>query len=344
MFLGGKGMIKIGDFAKIFGITVRAIRYYEEMGLLKPCYVDIYSGYRYYDEKNVEELSKILYLKDLGFSLEAIKDFDDKSIQNQYNEYQNKINEIKEKMYTLKQLSKNIEGDVYMESFVNDEKAIGKWNLIGIAKSKELYYEEKILEDKDFKIKELYLMENGEKYWTISWTKGSIIISNRKNSYEIENNKMFVKIISPMDNEDFKIAIYEKENSEKYTKEQIRIRDNINMQFEPDKEIVGFWKAIDIVMNPKEFSTEKSDEKADLFLDRISFSPDGRAVVEFNDDEHSVKNTKYTSSYIMNVLFEDTASCYKYLDENKNYIALEWKSGDYIFGGIVIGYYILKRI
>lgn len=40
-------MIKIGDFAKIFNISIKTVRFYEEKGLITPAFVDIYSGYRY---------------------------------------------------------------------------------------------------------------------------------------------------------------------------------------------------------------------------------------------------------------------------------------------------------
>lgn len=43
--------LRIGGFANVVGISVKTIRFYEEKGLLKPAYIDKYTGYRYYDEK-----------------------------------------------------------------------------------------------------------------------------------------------------------------------------------------------------------------------------------------------------------------------------------------------------
>lgn len=40
-------MLKIGDFAKRSGVSVKTLRYYDELGLLKPARVDERSGYRY---------------------------------------------------------------------------------------------------------------------------------------------------------------------------------------------------------------------------------------------------------------------------------------------------------
>jgi len=65
-------LIKIGDLAKKFNITTRALRFYEERGLLYPAKKDKNNEYRYYDESSARQLSKILFLKDLEFSLEEI--------------------------------------------------------------------------------------------------------------------------------------------------------------------------------------------------------------------------------------------------------------------------------
>ena len=65
-------MIKIGDFARLSQVTVRTLRYYEEVGLLKPVQVDRYTGYRYYQMDQLPRLNRILALKDLGFALDQI--------------------------------------------------------------------------------------------------------------------------------------------------------------------------------------------------------------------------------------------------------------------------------
>jgi len=65
-------MFKIGDFSKLSQVSVRTLRYYEEVGLLKPVEVDRFTGYRYYTIDQLPRLNRILVLKDLGFSLEQI--------------------------------------------------------------------------------------------------------------------------------------------------------------------------------------------------------------------------------------------------------------------------------
>lgn len=65
-------MIKIGDFSKLSRVSIKALRYYDEMGLLKPTSIDRETGYRYYEFSQLPRLNRILALKDLGFSLQQI--------------------------------------------------------------------------------------------------------------------------------------------------------------------------------------------------------------------------------------------------------------------------------
>ncbi len=66
-------MFKIGDFSKISRVPVKTLRYYDEMGLLKPVEVDSSNGYRFYSADQLPRLNRILALKDLGLSLGQIR-------------------------------------------------------------------------------------------------------------------------------------------------------------------------------------------------------------------------------------------------------------------------------
>ncbi len=65
-------MFAIGDFSKLSRVTVKALRLYDELGLLVPARVDASSGYRYYSASQLPRLNRILVLKELGFPLDAI--------------------------------------------------------------------------------------------------------------------------------------------------------------------------------------------------------------------------------------------------------------------------------
>jgi effector-binding domain-containing protein len=65
-------MLKIGDFSRFARISVKALRYYDELGLLKPVKVDEFTGYRYYSTTQLTQLHRIIAMKDMGLSLEEI--------------------------------------------------------------------------------------------------------------------------------------------------------------------------------------------------------------------------------------------------------------------------------
>lgn len=65
-------MLKIGDFSKVTQVSVKTLRYYDELGLLRPAHVDQFTGYRFYSIGQLRRLNRILALKDLGLSLEQI--------------------------------------------------------------------------------------------------------------------------------------------------------------------------------------------------------------------------------------------------------------------------------
>ena len=65
-------MFKISDFSKLSQVSMRTLRYYDEIGLLKPVHVDSDTGYRYYLVEQLSRLQRILALKDLGFELAQI--------------------------------------------------------------------------------------------------------------------------------------------------------------------------------------------------------------------------------------------------------------------------------
>ena len=66
-------MYKIGEFSNMTGVSVKTLRYYDQINLLKPSKIDKYSNYRYYTDSEIFIFKKIEYLKKLGFSLEEIK-------------------------------------------------------------------------------------------------------------------------------------------------------------------------------------------------------------------------------------------------------------------------------
>lgn len=65
-------MLKIGDFSRLSRVSIRMLRYYDKMNLIKPVQVDKFTGYRYYSEDQLPTMGRINALKDMGFGVTAI--------------------------------------------------------------------------------------------------------------------------------------------------------------------------------------------------------------------------------------------------------------------------------
>src|SRR5688500_11491264 len=66
-------MYRIGEFSRLSQIPIKTLRYYDAIGLLRPVRVEPRTAYRYYAAAQLEEVNRILGLKDLGFSLREVR-------------------------------------------------------------------------------------------------------------------------------------------------------------------------------------------------------------------------------------------------------------------------------
>src|SRR5579863_2034129 len=66
-------MFGIGEFARHGRVSVRMLRHYDAIGLLRPACVDPASGYRFYQASQLAELNRVIALKDLGFTLQQVQ-------------------------------------------------------------------------------------------------------------------------------------------------------------------------------------------------------------------------------------------------------------------------------
>jgi len=65
-------MFRISDFSRFTRVSVRMLRHYDRLGILRPAFVDPRSRYRWYSASQLPRLQRILALRDLGFSLEHV--------------------------------------------------------------------------------------------------------------------------------------------------------------------------------------------------------------------------------------------------------------------------------
>lgn len=336
-------MLKIGDFAQKFGASIKTVRYYESVGLIVPGYIDLYTGYRYFNENNVQRMEEILALKDLGFSLTEIKNFKVSEVQEKIKDYKIKVINIQKQINQLQEISLKGKEVLKMKRFINDERVIGKWDLVGIASNIEEAKANKFIQD-DYQIKQLYLLPKGKQYWVISWTKDIIFINGRENHYQIDNDIMYLFVKGNEENE-IKIAIYKKIDDKEYTIEDIKVKDNTDIDYIEDKNLVGFWQTVDFITNKNSFNPEKIQANStNLPLSKVTFTPNGEVYINYRYNK-DIKRAKYTKDYIINFCLSDTLSKYFYqIIDNKKYLIIEWKSGDYVYGRMINGYYVLEKI
>lgn len=67
-------MLRISEFARAGNVTIRALRFYDEVGLLSPAHVVPENGYRRYSPAQLAQLNQIQAFKDMGFSLQEIRE------------------------------------------------------------------------------------------------------------------------------------------------------------------------------------------------------------------------------------------------------------------------------
>ena len=69
---GGRLMLRIGEFSKLAKISIKALRYYDKIGLLKPAMIDSATQYRYYIPEQLQTVRLISMYKEAGLSVDMI--------------------------------------------------------------------------------------------------------------------------------------------------------------------------------------------------------------------------------------------------------------------------------
>lgn len=132
----------VSELAKISGVTIRTLHYYDEIGLLKPGYVNE-AGYRFYTQKQLMLLQQILCYKELNFDLKQIKSilYDPTfdllaSLKNQKELLESHLSQTKE---LIRMIQKTITA-VEKETILNEQELFGGFN-----KEKQQAYEQEMI-------------------------------------------------------------------------------------------------------------------------------------------------------------------------------------------------------
>ncbi|WP_455539883.1 MerR family transcriptional regulator [Terrisporobacter sp.] len=108
-----KEFFTIGEISKLFDINKKTLRYYDEIGLFKPSFVNKDNNYRYYTLDQFQYLETIKYLKELGLSLEKIKyNLNNVNLEEVINSLEEQSNIIDEKISELQFIKKKINNKI----------------------------------------------------------------------------------------------------------------------------------------------------------------------------------------------------------------------------------------
>jgi len=107
-------MYKIGEVSEKVNLSIKTLRYYDELGILKPSYVDKFSGYRYYTDEDILKCEYIKLLKSLDYTLKEIGENNDglceDAIIKKQEEIESRISDLKRKYKALNKIRKELGG------------------------------------------------------------------------------------------------------------------------------------------------------------------------------------------------------------------------------------------
>ncbi len=241
--------------------------------------------------------------------------------------------------------------------FENDDAVIGKWEVIGEYAVKDDFFAKSFNEESSYgnENKEIYFLPHGERYWGYGWTKGFLICDfgevKSLNQYEIEEHYneryMFVQNKSYYYRKGGKptILVLHQLDNIRYTRFSIARKDNINMPFVDDRKVLGKWKSICYCREKIEFDAKNINNQMQLYFESIEFKENGRCESIYQDNIINEQEMQvWTKGYVLRK-YNNTACKYEIFHENGvEYLIMEWKSGDYIWGGFDTDYYVFERV
>ena len=241
--------------------------------------------------------------------------------------------------------------------FADDASIVGKWEIIGEFAVKEDFYGAVCKDASVYgeQIKEIYFLPRGERYWCFGWTRGKLLHrsgdSSTVNEYTTEmydgSRYMFVALKSY----EYRYGGYpttlvlRQIDNVAYTKKEIARRDNVELPFADDRRVVGKWRAVDFIRAVESFDPACPSGQG-LFFAAVEFLPDGDIACAFDYGKRSLHDRArlcWTKGVFLNKA-DRTAGAYTIREVGGvEYLFIEWKSGDYIYGGMDPQFYVFAR-
>lgn len=140
-------LLRISEIADFFGISAKAMRLYEQKGIIKPFKTDAFTGYRYYSADQVKQLNTLIELQELGFSLAEIKKIMDggittaklkEAMEKKRADWERHLAEVERKIESIEHIEDKIaskQGQKEISTMTEDERA---WYLVNVVAIEDL--------------------------------------------------------------------------------------------------------------------------------------------------------------------------------------------------------------
>lgn len=161
-----KEYYKIGEISALYGIGTDSLRYYEEIGILKPRRAE--NGYRMYTISDIRTLNILRELRSIGFSMEEIKNhLQDFDVSKTLELFRREVTAVEEKIRQLSALRSHLTGRIAeMEKHLHADLPFDRPQVLAVPERKILKLSENVYrdEDLDFVIKELQKKNQDQLY------------------------------------------------------------------------------------------------------------------------------------------------------------------------------------
>ena len=322
-------MYSIGRFSKMMGISTKTLIWYDNIGLLKPDFVNEKNGYRYYTDEAIKKLANIQYFQSLDFSIDEIMHMSKSVITSKMEELQKKIEHIEFNLSFLEKLKEeNMNKKILtiydiQKSKEHQARIQGKWAYAMSTNSfvkaiercptstkptdmpKELFFGEKQCgtDTKNLLYYSIDTINIKEKTYTflIMNLDESLILFERQEAHDKDEKE-----------QQFYFHVYRRLNNTPYTRKDLEkimqkaedrklMLDSIYCEY--NNFLDGTWQHIDNIKE-SEISSYNKREKKDCFnilypmYDKITFN--GKEVsVMADDDSFTVGKKTYTKENSM---------------------------------------------
>lgn len=246
--------------------------------------------------------------------------------------------------------------------FVDDPAVIGKWVTVDLVASPEKFEPGQKPFNKELYVTSLVFIKDGKMLAAINqgngqlspgpgrWTRGKVLDQELKTAsqYIIKQIQGTNYMFFQWKNGDYRylhrqpwyFVLKQVDDRDYSDYKPVQTVDKTDYPFSIDQQAIGIWKAVDFVNQPDQFDPGYTHLQEEPFIQTMEFRKDGTLMAKALT---STRDLKWTRNYIIYDK-DQTASRYiiKEIDD-KTYMFMEWKNGDYIYRGVKPSYYVLEK-